>query len=38
VQGLRVNGVSHNQPWLTFTQLTNGAALNYDLATTPNTT
>jgi putative alpha-1,2-mannosidase len=38
VHGLTVNGVVHNQPWLTFGQLAHGASLDYDLATTPDTT
>jgi predicted alpha-1,2-mannosidase len=38
VHGLSVNGKAWNSPWLTFAQLSNGATLDYDLATTPDKT
>ncbi|MDJ0345159.1 lectin [Streptomyces sp. H10-C2] len=37
VQGLKVNGTASNQPWTTFSKLSGGATLDYDLAATPNT-
>lgn len=38
VQGMTINGKANAKPWTTFTKLTKGASLDFDLGTAPNTT